>query len=75
MMHAITYNTTTDAKKIGIPLVGQTMFINGVKHFWTGHQWVTEEYLRKVMNPGPAHFHYDKHNDRAAAIKATKDQK
>lgn len=57
---------------IGQPEVGIHYFINGVKHFWTGRQWVTEEYLRKIMEPEVPYALYDRHNKRRAAVAATK---
>ncbi len=57
---------------IGQPEVGIHYVINGIKHFWTGRQWVSEEYLRLVMNPPREYEIYDRHNKRRAAVASTK---
>jgi hypothetical protein len=51
---------------------GTTMHFGDIKHFWTGLQWVSEEYLREVMNAPREYELYDRHNKRRAAVAATK---
>ena len=53
---------------ISRPEIGIHCVIDDVKHLWTGRQWVTEDYLREVMNAPRENEVYDGLNRRRDAV-------